>query len=90
MVRFQVLTAVSMKTTVFWDVALCSLVEVYRRFGGPCCLIALLMETGSASEMSVNFYHSTWCNMPKDSHLQGISCFSLDISRTIVLVSWFY
>jgi hypothetical protein len=23
---------------VFWDVAPCSLVEVYQRFGGPCCL----------------------------------------------------
>jgi hypothetical protein len=27
--RFQVLTAASMKMTVFWDVASCSLVEVY-------------------------------------------------------------
>jgi hypothetical protein len=37
-VRFQVLTAASMKMTVFWDVTLCSLVEVYRRFRGACCL----------------------------------------------------
>jgi hypothetical protein len=29
-VRFQVLTAASMKMAVFWVVALCSLVEVYR------------------------------------------------------------
>jgi hypothetical protein len=28
-VRFQVLTAASMKMTVFWDVAPCSLVDVY-------------------------------------------------------------
>jgi hypothetical protein len=27
-VRFQVLTATSMKITVFWDVAPCSLVEI--------------------------------------------------------------
>jgi hypothetical protein len=26
------------KITVFWDVAPCSLVEVYRRFRGACCL----------------------------------------------------
>jgi hypothetical protein len=26
------------KKTVFWDVELCSLVEVYRRFRGACCL----------------------------------------------------
>jgi hypothetical protein len=28
----------SFKMTVFWDVAPCSLVEVYRRFRGACCL----------------------------------------------------
>jgi hypothetical protein len=27
-----------MKTAVFWVVAPCSVVEVYRRFRGPCCL----------------------------------------------------
>jgi hypothetical protein len=31
-VRFQVLTAASMKVTAFWDIAPCSLVEVDRRF----------------------------------------------------------
>jgi hypothetical protein len=30
-VRFQVLTATSMKMAVFWVVAQCSLIEVYRR-----------------------------------------------------------
>jgi hypothetical protein len=34
LVRFQVLTVASMKVTVFWDVAPCSLLEVYRRFKG--------------------------------------------------------
>jgi hypothetical protein len=34
---FEVLTAVSMKISVFWVVAPCSLVEVYQRFRGPCC-----------------------------------------------------
>jgi hypothetical protein len=37
-VGFEVLTAVSMKIAVFWVVAPCSLVEVYQRFRGPCCL----------------------------------------------------
>jgi hypothetical protein len=31
LVRFQVLTAASMKVTLFWDIAQCSLVEVDRR-----------------------------------------------------------
>jgi hypothetical protein len=37
-VGFQVLTAVSTKMAVFWVVEPCSLVEVYQRFRGPCCL----------------------------------------------------
>jgi hypothetical protein len=59
-VRFQVLTAASMKITVFWDVAPCSLVEV--RFRGARCHRhqgyhqAPLMEAVSTTEKSVNFY----------------------------------
>jgi hypothetical protein len=34
----EVLTAVSTKMAVFWVVAPCSLVEVYQRFRGPCCV----------------------------------------------------
>jgi hypothetical protein len=29
---------VGIKTTVFWGVAPCSLIEVYQRFTGACCL----------------------------------------------------
>jgi hypothetical protein len=36
-VLIQVLTAASMKMTVFWDLAPCSLVEDYRRFRSACC-----------------------------------------------------
>jgi hypothetical protein len=37
-VGFEVLTVVSTKMDVFWVVPLCSLVEVYQHFRGPCCL----------------------------------------------------
>jgi hypothetical protein len=37
-VGFEFLMAVSTKMAVFWVVALCSLVEIYQRFRGPCCL----------------------------------------------------
>jgi hypothetical protein len=37
-VRFQVLTAASMKIRAFWDVAPCSLIGVDRRFRGLYCL----------------------------------------------------
>jgi hypothetical protein len=37
-VRFQVLTAASMKFRVFWDVASCSHVDFDGRFRGTYCL----------------------------------------------------
>jgi hypothetical protein len=36
-VRFEVLAAVTKKDTSFWDVMECSLIEIYRRFGGTNC-----------------------------------------------------
>jgi hypothetical protein len=30
--------------------------------------IALMMETASTSETSVNYYQTTWHNHPEDSH----------------------
>jgi hypothetical protein len=71
-VGFEVITAVSTKMGVFWDVTPCSLVEVYQRFRGPCCLHhedALMMEAGWTSETLVNFYQTTRRNNPEDSHL---------------------
>jgi hypothetical protein len=38
-VRFQVLTATGMNMTVDWDLAPCSLVEIYRRFRGAYCFL---------------------------------------------------
>jgi hypothetical protein len=33
-------------------------------------VLALMMETASTSETSVNFYQTAWRNIPEDSHLQ--------------------
>jgi hypothetical protein len=67
-----------MKITVFWDVALCSLVEIDRCFRGAHCLhhqgdvlIALMMEAVSISETLVSFYQTTQRNIPEDRHLQN-------------------
>jgi hypothetical protein len=48
--RFQVLTAASMKFRVFWDVALCSHVEVHRRFGGAYCVLIIHRPDGEGSK----------------------------------------
>jgi hypothetical protein len=65
---------------VLWVVALCSLVEVYQSFRGPCCLhnqgdqgegiIALMMEAARISETLVNFYQTTRHYNSEDSHLR--------------------
>jgi hypothetical protein len=67
-----------MKMAVFWVVAQCSLVEVFQRFRGACCLhhqgdepllISLMMEAASTYETLVNFYQTTQCYNPEASHL---------------------
>jgi hypothetical protein len=48
--------------TVFWDVAPCNLVEIYRRFRGVYYLHrqqALVMEAAGTSKISVKFYQIT-------------------------------
>jgi hypothetical protein len=49
----------------------CSLVEVYRRFKCPYCLHHQDddIEAVNTSETSVNFYQTTWLNIPEDIHL---------------------
>jgi hypothetical protein len=37
-VRFEILTAVVIKSSIFWDISSCSLLKVNRRFGGTCRL----------------------------------------------------
>jgi hypothetical protein len=38
LVIFEVQTAIGTKMAVFWVVVPCSLVEIYQRFRGSCCL----------------------------------------------------
>jgi hypothetical protein len=65
--RFKILTATIMKLTVFWDVAPCSIIKIYRRFRGDYCLHHQgMMEAASASEKSVKLYQTTRCNIAED------------------------
>jgi hypothetical protein len=84
-VGFEVLTVVSTKMAVFWVMAPCSLVEVYR-------FIALMMEAARTSETSVNFYQTTWRHNPEDSHLrihrrENLKSYSGDINSILDLYS---
>jgi len=37
-VRFEVLIAVTVKVSIFWDVTPCNLACMYKNFRGTCCL----------------------------------------------------
>jgi hypothetical protein len=68
-VRFQVLTAATMKLTVFWDVAPGDLVDATDVSEMLASSIIRMMKAGSTSETSVN-YKTTRRNIPKHSHLE--------------------
>jgi hypothetical protein len=60
--------------TALWDVAPCSLVEVYGRFRGAYCLHyegddRMMMEAVNTSETSVNFDETTRGIIPEGCHL---------------------
>jgi len=44
------------KVMVLWDVTLCSLLGICRRFGGTYCPSTLKMDVVGVFEMLVNFY----------------------------------
>jgi hypothetical protein len=47
-----------MKVTVFWDIAPCGLVEVYRRFrGGTASIIRAQPDDGGYIQSIVCIYH---------------------------------
>jgi hypothetical protein len=80
LVRFKVLAAASMKMTVFWDVAPCCLVEVYRRFRGTYCppssgrtTSALNMETVCFSETLASTDESTRRQYPEEQRTSSSS-----------------
>jgi hypothetical protein len=81
-----------MKMAVFWVVAPCSLVEVYRRFRRLQTfyhqkIIALMMEAASTSETPVNFYQTTRHNNPEEIHLQTMGCFKNRLFLFYIIVN---
>jgi hypothetical protein len=75
-VKFQVLTVASMNIRAVWDIALCSLVEVDRRFGGAYCLHhqggeSFIAQIGAVctSETSVYSKETIWRYNPEGSNL---------------------
>jgi hypothetical protein len=68
-VIFQIFTAVRMKTTAFWDIASCSLVEVTDVLEARTASIIRMIEEVRISETSVCLETYT-VFIPEDSRLQ--------------------
>jgi hypothetical protein len=63
-----------MKMAVFWVVAPYSLVEVYRRFRGACCLHHQDNDLGSKQPRNAGRLHQTSRpNIPEDGHLDNLA-----------------
>jgi hypothetical protein len=66
LVRFQFLTSAGMKMTAFWNMVLCTLAEVDRRFISAYCL----------HHQDVSFYETALLHIPEGCHLRNTSCLS--------------
>jgi hypothetical protein len=70
--RSEVLTAVRIKITIFWDVTQCSLVNMYQYFKGICCLhfqgrkdISNLKRGAAGSSVALaSIYQTSLCHIP--------------------------
>jgi hypothetical protein len=65
------LSAISMIMSVFWGVAPCSLVDIYRRFRGAYCLYHRPDDGGSMHLWDFSQSQTTWRNALEDSRLHG-------------------
>jgi hypothetical protein len=76
-----------MKSSVFWDVTLCSAIQVYRRFGGTYSQAGI---SDSKLTQSVNFHGAMWPHIQKDSRQRcEILKFGLD-PRCLKTKLWGY
>jgi hypothetical protein len=70
--RFEVLMAVTMKISIFWNVTQYSLVHCYQCFIRTYCFLhfsALKMEKEDSSEMLKIIYHNSQHRIPDDGNI---------------------
>jgi hypothetical protein len=67
---FEILLLLAMKSTIFWDMIPCGLVDIYRSLRGMCCLLLAwhTLQTQTC-KTSPNFYQTAQCHTPEDSNL---------------------
>jgi hypothetical protein len=73
-----------MNMLVLCDNALCSLVDIDRRFKGAYCIALMMEAVRFFSETSVIVYQTTQLNIPEDSDLNTIFLFVLSVTKNIM------
>jgi hypothetical protein len=73
-VGLEVLTVVVMKSAVFWDITLCSLLPDFMLVYCTAYSLALKMEAIWCCETSFDFQRTTWRYMPENSTLNKTRC----------------
>jgi hypothetical protein len=74
--KMEVVTVVTMKIAVFWDVTPCNSIDGYQCSVGTCCLhlqghfSTLNTEAAGSSKMLLLIYKSKGNHIPQDSNLQ--------------------
>lgn len=72
----------TMCSITFWGVTLCNLMEVHWHFREHT--VSIFMVQGQhSSEMSWNFYQTTWYHIPKDNTLKNVFNYPLFLSHRL-------
>jgi hypothetical protein len=69
MLRFRILTAVVMKSYIFWDIKPCSPLQYNRRFGGTC---HLLLQSVRINRGRINQHETDGKQRFNDGFLLGL------------------
>lgn len=79
-VRFEVLTAVTLKIKILWDVTPYTVVDIYWQLQELAASINKVetMEASFCSEIPIHIYYAAWCHIPKDMHFQGFFLASIN------------
>jgi hypothetical protein len=74
---------VAMKSSVFWDMTLCSLAAFFTLLSGLAYSLTVKMEIICSSKTLVDVHWTTQCYVPEDITLHRLTAFERRVPRRI-------